>query len=310
MSKRFMRIRSFLFCLLLAAGLFWPAGWINARQVAAAASSEILSEIPDYSGSTYTEINGNIPEFDDADLTTESFESYSDLDSLGRCGVACANVGEDLMPTKERGDISEVHPTGWVQNTYDIVESGSLYNRCHLLAYELTGENANEENLITGTRYFNAEGMLPFENLIADYIKETGNHVLYRVTPIFEGEDLVARGVQMEAESVEDDGEGVLFNVFVYNVQPGITIDYATGDNWLTEDEEDPAAGEDASAGEAAPAGDGESRTYILNTSSMKFHDPDCKSVGDISGKNRQEYTGSREDLIAEGYTPCGSCNP
>ncbi len=301
MAKRLMRIRTFLFSLLLAAGIFLPAGQQVFLPAGAAASSEILSEIPEYSGSTYTEINGNIPEFDEADLTTESFESYSDLDELGRCGTAYANVGEDLMPTEKRGDISEVHPTGWVQNTYDIVESGSLYNRCHLLAYELTGENANEKNLITGTRYFNVEGMLPFENLIADYIKETGNHVLYRVTPIFEGNDLVARGVQMEAESVEDGGEAVLFNVFVYNVQPGITIDYATGENYLTEpDDADPKEAEE----------DREERTYILNNNSMKFHYPDCSGAANISEKNRQEYTGSREDLIAEGYEPCGSCNP
>ncbi len=198
--------RAFL-CLLLTLALLFT----GSLSCAASAGGELLLEIPAYDGSTYTEINGNIPEFDPEDLSTESFESYSELDELGRCGAAFANVGTDLMPTGKRGDISSIHPTGWVQNSYDIVEGGSLYNRCHLLAYELTGENANEKNLITGTRYFNAEGMLPFENMIADYIKETGNHVLYRVTPIFEGDNLLASGVQMEAQSVEDGGEGISF---------------------------------------------------------------------------------------------------
>ena len=165
-----------------------------------------------------------------------SFEEYSDLDELGRCGAAYANIGQDLMPTQKRGDISRVKPTGWRSVKYDIVDGKHLYNRCHLIGYQLTAENANEKNLITGTRYMNVDGMLPFENMVADYIKETDNHVLYRVTPIFDGNDLVAQGVQMEACSVEDDGEGICFNVFVYNVQPGIEIDYATGESWLADD--------------------------------------------------------------------------
>ncbi len=169
-----------------------------------------------------------------------------------------------------------------------------LYNRCHLIGYQLTGENANEENLITGTRYMNVDGMLPFENLVADYVKETDNHVLYRVTPVFEGQNLVAGGVQMEAWSVEDDGDGVCFNVYVYNVQPGITIDYATGESW-----------QEARRRKA----DGDV-TYILNTNSHKFHYPDCAGAASMSDANRQEYTGSREDLIARGYTPCGQCDP
>ncbi len=283
--------------LILAAFLSLSLGG-----AAVSAEEELLSGIPAYSGSTYCELNDNVPEFDPADFTTDSFEFYSELDELGRCGAAYANVGTDLMPTEKRGDISSIHPTGWVQNTYDIVESGSLYNRCHLLAYELTGENANEKNLITGTRYFNAEGMLPFENMITDYIRETGNHVLYRVTPIFEGDNLLASGVQMEAQSVEDDGEGIEFNIFCYNVQPGITIDYATGDNWLSDEE----YAED-SAREEEPDSYG---SYVLNTSSKKFHDPSCSGVDDIKEKNRQDYTGSREELIAKGYEPCKSCNP
>ncbi len=192
-------------------------------------------EIPEYSGEPYCELNGNIPVFTDEEFSAESYEYYSDLDELGRCGVAIASVGQDLMPTEERGNISQIHPTGWHSVSYDVVPGGNLYNRCHLIGYQLTGENANEKNLITGTRYLNVTGMLPFENMIADYVKETCNHVVYKVTPVFEGDELIARGVILEAKSVEDDGEGIMFNVYVYNVQPGIIIDYQTG-----ESEEDP----------------------------------------------------------------------
>lgn len=192
-----------------------------------------INNIPDYSGDLYFILNENQPSFSEDDYTTSSFESYSDLDGLGRCGVAFANIGKDLMPTEERGSIGQVKPSGWQTVKYDNIDGKYLYNRCHLIGYQLTGENANKLNLITGTRYMNVEGMLPFENMVADYIKETNNHVLYRVTPIFNGDDLVARGVQMEAVSVEDNGDGVCFNVFVYNVQPCITIDYATGKSSL-----------------------------------------------------------------------------
>ena len=191
-----------------------------------------LREIPAYSGTPYTEVNGNKPYFTEADLTTQSFETYSELDSLGRCGVAYANVGQDLMPTEPRGEIGAVKPTGWHTAKYDSVDGKYLYNRCHLIGYQLTAENANKKNLITGTRYLNVDGMLPFENMVADYIHETGNHVLYRITPVFDGNNLVASGVEMEAESVEDQGESISFHVFCYNVQPGIGIDYATGDSW------------------------------------------------------------------------------
>ena len=196
-----------------------------------------MTEIPAYDGTPYAAVNGNVPGFTEEDLTTEAFELYSELDSLGRCGVAYANICQELMPTEKREDIGRIKPTGWQSVQYDNVDGRSLYNRCHLIGFQLAGENANEKNLITGTRYMNVDGMLPFENLVADYVKETGNHVLYRVTPVFEGTELVARGVQMEAMSVEDGGEGVYFNVYAYNVQPGIGIDYATGDNWLEERE-------------------------------------------------------------------------
>ena len=187
--------------------------------------------MPAYSGQPYAIINDNQPLFDQSDLVTESYEEYGKLDHLGRCTVTMACIGRDLMPTEDRGEIGSVKPTGWVQNFYDTVDGGALYNRCHLIGFQLTGENANKENLITGTRYMNVEGMLPFEEEVADYIRATGNHVLYRVTPIFDGNELVARGVQMEAKSVEDGGKGVCFHVYVYNVQPGIVIDYATGQN-------------------------------------------------------------------------------
>ena len=189
------------------------------------------SAVEEYADKPYVEMNSNKPEFDE--LSTKVFEEYSELDGLGRCGVAYACVGLEIMPTEERGAIGQVKPTGWHTIKYDIVDGKYLYNRCHLLGYQLTGENANTKNLITGTRYLNVEGMLPFENMVAEYVEVTGNHVMYRVTPHFEGTNLLASGVQMEAYSVEDDGEGVCFNVYVYNAQPGIEIDYATGDSRL-----------------------------------------------------------------------------
>ena len=197
-----------------------------------------LEAVPAYDGEPFVTIADGVPSFTEEDLAEakKDYETYSELDDLGRCGPAEASVGLELMPTEKRGSISSVKPTGWVQNKYDWVDGKSLYNRCHLIGYQLSGENANWLNLITGTRYLNVDGMLPFENMVADYVKETGNHVLYRVTPIFDGEDLVARGVQMEAYSVEDQGDGVSFNVYCYNVQPGVEIDYQTGENWAAEE--------------------------------------------------------------------------
>ena len=194
-----------------------------------------LSLIPAYTDKTYVKLNNNVPDFDDSLITTESFEKYSEFDSLGRCGVAFANISKDLMPTKERESIGMVKPSGWRISKYDFIDGKYLYNRCHLIGYQLTGENANEQNLITGTRYLNVDGMLPFENQVANYIKSTNNHVLYRVTPHFEGNNLVASGVQIEAKSVEDQGKGIQFNVYCYNVQPRVKIDYATGENSLIE---------------------------------------------------------------------------
>lgn len=276
-------------------------------------SYDTVSDVPEYSGEPYVEINDNQPDFTEEELTTVSYEEYSKLDSLGRCGEAEACIGEDLMPEGERESISEVIPSGWENNEYDIVDGGYLYNRCHLIGYQLTGENANEENLITGTRYMNTEGMLPFENMVAEYVQETEYHVMYRVTPVFEGEDLVASGVHMEAESVEDDGEGISFNVYVYNVQPEITIDYSTGENWesprsASSADEETAGTRESSANESGE--NDEEQTYILNTNTHKFHKPDCSGVKDMKEKNREEYTGIREELIEEGYEPCGRCRP
>lgn len=259
---------------------------------------ESVADVPEYSGEPYVEINENQPEFTEEEITTEAFEAYSELDALGRCGEAEACIGEEIMPTEERGSISEVKPTGWKNEKYENIDGEYLYNRCHLIGYQLSGENANAENLITGTRYMNTEGMLPFEDMVADYVHETENHVMYRVTPVFEGEDLVASGVQMEAESVEDDGKGVCFNVYVYNVQPDITIDYTTGDNWETTEEERDLNGQKVE------------QTYVLNKNTHKFHRPDCSGAADIKEKNREEFTGTREEVITRGYQPCTKCKP
>lgn len=256
-----------------------------------------LDEVPEYGGDPYVVVNDNEPSFSKSDFTTESFEEYSNLDDLGRCGTAFANIGKDLMPTEKRGSIGSVKPSGWKTVKYDNVDGKYLYNRCHLIGYQLTAENANEKNLITGTRYMNVDGMLPFENLVADYIKETGNHVLYRVTPIFDGKNLVANGVQMEAESVEDEGEGVKFNVYVYNSQPGISIDYATGESRRTSDE---TKNSDSS----------KEQTFVVNTNTHKFHNPSCSSARDTKESNKETLKCLRQELIDQGYEPCQRCNP
>ena len=267
-----------------------------------------VDDVPAYSGEPYVEVNDNQPEFTEEELTTVSYEDYSELDELGRCQSAEACIGQDLMPTEARESISSVKPTGWKNKSYDTVDGGYVYNRCHLIGFQLTGENANEENLITGTRYMNVEGMLPFEDEVAAYIKETDNHVMYRVTPVFEGDDLVASGVQMQAESVEDDGVGISFNVYVYNVQPYVVIDYKTGENWEGDEIAEPE-GKWADGTEAEPS-DTKEQMYILNKNTKKFHKPECSGAKKIKAKNKGEYTGSRQTLIDEGYEPCGNCNP
>lgn len=256
-----------------------------------------------YDGKPYVVINDNDPDFTDADMTTTSFERYGELDGLGRCTTAFANIGKDLMPAEKRGPIGEVKPTGWQTAKYDNVDGKYLYNRCHLIGYQLTGENANEKNLITGTRYLNVDGMLPFENMVADYIKETNNHVLYRVTPVFSGDNLVASGVHMEAKSVEDNGDGILFNVYCFNAQPGIAIDYATGDS-----HQDDSIVADAS--KSTTAAEANVQTYVLNTNTKKFHKESCNSAKSMEASNKKIYTGSRQEIIDMGYEACGVCKP
>lgn len=257
--------------------------------------------LPEYTGEAYTVINGNTPYFDESELKDKSFESYGALDGLGRCTKTVASVGIDLMPTEERGNIGQVKPTGWQTVKYDCVDGKYLYNRCHLIGFQLTGENANEQNLITGTRYMNVDGMLPFENMVADYVKETENHVMYRVTPVFIGDELLARGVLMEALSVEDEGEGICFCVFVHNVQPEIEINYADGTSKYVGKSEDKT--EDKQEAE-------DEYTYVLNKNTKKFHYGDCHSAKQIKESNRGEFTGTRDEIIRKGYSPCGNCKP
>ncbi len=279
-----------------------PAASASPSMTAAvpATPSDSDGQWPTYTGNAYTILNQNVPAFDEADLTVTSYETYGQLDALGRCTQAMACIGLDIMPTEDRGSIGQIKPSGWHTVTYDCVDGRYLYNRCHLIGYQLTGENANAQNLMTGTRYMNTKGMLPFENLVADYVKDTENHVLYRVTPIFENNDLLAGGVQIEAMSVEDRGAGVSFNVYVFNVQPGIEIDYATGDSWLI--------GTDPTATPAIPTG---AVVFILNTGSGKFHKPDCSSAAAIAEENRLEIQGqTRDQMIDHGYSPCKRCNP
>lgn len=329
MNRRFLRFTAALLALIFALSLALtgcdiafgtendetPSSQNGApskptADVGAQREAEKALGVPKFSGTPYAELNNNTPTFEEDEITVEAYEFYSELDSLGRCGYTEACVGKEIMPTEDRESISSVKPSGWVNNKYDsdLVDGGYIYNRCHLIGFQLTGENANKQNLITGTRYMNVEGMLPFENMVADYVKETGNHVMYRVTPIYDGNDLVACGVQLEAYSVEDEGEGIFFNVYVYNVQPGIVIDYATGKNWLSD--EAPEQSEATKPAQDEDNGEGEAQTYVLNTNSQKIHKPTCAYADDISESNRQEYTGDIQDLLDDGYEACGSCKP
>lgn len=282
-----------------------------------------LQYVPDYDSEPYCEINGGMPFFEPAAAEIEPSEFYSPLDDLGRCGVCRACLGPELLPTENRSSIGNVTPSGWQLTRYDgLVDGNYLYNRCHLIGYLLTGQNANPRNLITGTRDLNKRGMLPFEIRVAEYIETTGNHVRYRVTPVFAGENLVASGVLMEACSVEDNGAGVRFCVYCYNVQPGVEIDYATGESHLvgeettrTETTAETTGTTETTLSESAertlPAATEAAQVdYVLNTNTRRFHLPDCPSVGDIKTRNREDYSGTRDALIAEGYVPCQRCNP
>lgn len=282
-----------------------------------------LSMVPAYEGQPSVEIGGGTPRFDDADFLRPAFEEYSPLDALGRCGTAFALLGRETMPAEDREDIASVHPSGWQSSRYPWIEGEALFNRCHLIGFQLAGENANELNLVTGTRSMNVEGMLPYENRVASYVRTTGNHVLYRVTPFFEGDDLVARGVLMEAESVEDLGVGVSFCVWCYNVEPGVSIDYRTGENEPdgTVDSSSPVVSGNSEP-EAEPGVNAYGETpeevlaqfadasYVLNAKTLKFHRPDCPSVVDMNPRNRQAFEGTRDEAIAQGYDPCGYCKP
>lgn len=289
-----------------------------------------IEELPAYDGELSVEVNGGQPGFTEQESAPEAaddpFEDYSPLDDLGRCETAFALVGPETLPDKPRGDISNVHPSGWKQARYETIDQEALYNRSHLIAHQLAGEDANERNLITGTRTMNVEGMLPYEELVGDYVRKTGNHVLYRVTPVYEGDELVARGVQMEGFSVEDSGRAVRFNVFVYNIEPGIQIDYATGDSWASDDTPEVTSNKAINQGseggkgsssnkpaktESSKAQNGDTQaSYVLNTNSRKFHDPSCPSTDDIADNNREDFEGTRNELIEKGYEPCGRCNP
>lgn len=287
-----------------------------------------INEVSKFSGSPYIKINNNIPFFMESDLTTNSYENYSNLDSKGRCGMAISSIGMDIMPTEKRGNIGNIKPSGWHTVKYAGINGNYLYNRCHLIGYQLTGENDNERNLITGTRYLNIEGMLPFENMVADYIKETNNHVLYRVTPIFEGENLLASGVLMEAKSVEDNGKSIEFNVYCYNIQPGIEINYLTGEssgpefkgnntnNNTTNNINNNKSNNKTNKVNTSTNTKSQTKspnlsdTYVLNKNSKIFHKSNCSSVNKMSEKNKETYNGSRDDIINRGYKPCKRCNP
>lgn len=273
-----------------------------------------FSAIPAYSGNAYVSVNNNIPFFNEVDMVTTSYESYSNLDSKGRCGVCIASVGIDIMPTEDRGDIGNVKPSGWNQVKYPgIVDGNYLYNRCHLIGYQLTGENANVNNLITGTRYLNINGMLPFENMVADYVKESGNHVIYRVTPIFENENLLASGVLLEAKSVEDNGEDILFCVYCYNVQPGVSINYADGSSSLdgtitvpattTEVTPEPEPEPEPTPKPASEPNDASTMVW-LSATGKKYH-----SVNDCGNMNPSKATQVTEsEAISRGKGKCSKC--
>lgn len=303
-------------CMLLLASMLMMQ--VQAVDVAAI-------DVPEFTNVAYVEINENEPFFEKEDMKTTAFEKYSSLDQLGRCGVAYANICKELMPTKKRGKIGSIKPTGWQLAKYEFVDGKYLYNRCHLIGFQLAGENANDKNLITGTRYLNIDGMLPFENLVADYVKQTNNHVLYRVTPIYEGDNLVASGVLMEAKSVEDNGKGVSYCVFAFNNQPGVTIDYANGANGYSENYQDEiqAAAQNGAVSvnvtnkqKPANADAGTSQVtsdeveYILNTNTHKFHTKTCRSVKTMKAENKQIVKENRGEIIAKGYQPCKNCNP
>ncbi len=291
-------------CLTSACAL--PVSQSGEVQVSVNKNKKIeLTNLPIYDGKPYVVLKDNKADFKEADLTTEPFEKYSDLDSLGRCQVAYANICKEIMPKQERGPIGMVKPAGWHTIKYACIDGKYLYNRCHLIGYQLAGENANEKNLITGTRYLNVEGMLPFENQVADFVEATGYHVLYRVTPIYKGEELLARGVEMEAYSVDDQGSGLQFHVYVYNVQPQIDIDYQTGESSL---QKKSALTKKNFPSKEKNNNKQKKSKYIINTNTKKYHLPTCSCVADMREKNKKVCRATRKELEEEGYEPCKKC--
>lgn len=329
-------MKKYMMLLILAFALLLPsAAWAA------------LPEIPPYSGEAVVELNHNVPGFTPEEMTTQDYISYSELDEFGRCGPVMACLSRNALPTALRGEIAGALPTGWVEARYDdVIDGYYLYSRCHLLSYDLGGKNDDGRNFLTGTRALNARGLQPYEEKIADYLLRTSNHVLYRVTPVFEGANLLAKGVQLEAISVEDSGKTVSFNVFAYNVQPGVIIDYATG-----ESERDPsyispaqAAAAAAAAEEAAQAASGPASaegtpppavtrrplisleslenlgkehqdippgtTYVFDNKTFTFHATTCPYVDDIYNMNKEFFTGTRDEAIIRGYSPCSRCSP
>lgn len=340
-EREHMKLSKSLFWLILLTVVVCLTGCDSSGQNQQNTFSQ-RAEVSSYDQETYEILHNNEPEFTEKEKkSTKAFENYASLDSLGRCGAAFANICEEIMPTEKRGSIGKVKPSGWHTVKYDTVDGKYLYNRCHLIGYQLAGENANEKNLITGTRYLNMEGMLPFEDQVADYVQDTGNHVLYRVTPRYEGDNLVAEGVQMEGYSVEDQGKGICFNIFAYNVQPGITIDYKTGESAqeknsadtqkdvaekekkeyeeekLQKTDQEKASGpkqsqKEVSKGKSVAEKGTESakKNYILNMNTKKIHEPSCSSVQETLPKNRKKVKEDRNKLIKEGYEPCQRCKP
>ena len=311
--KRIVSISALILTLLLVFCTFAGCAGTTQEDSKESAQAPIsLDSIPAFDGKTpYVTIGDGKPFFTSEEMTVTSYESYAELDELGRCGVTIACVGKDIMPTEDRGSIGSVKPSGWVTVKYDIVDGKYLYNRCHLIGFQLTGENANRQNLITGTRFMNVEGMLPFENMVADYVKETGNHVMYRVTPIFEGTNLVAHGVLMEAKSVEDNGEGIEFCVYVYNNQPGIIIDYRNGDSKLDDGTSFPTDTPEENPEENPGESTEETSTYIINKSTKKVHTEDCRYAKDIKEENKEVYVGILDDILTDGdFSACGTCKP
>lgn len=328
LSKSLIALFLLLSCALLP---FTSCTAVGIITTSVASSTLTVADIPDFQDEPVIQINGGVPDFYLSQLKPTAFLEFSALDELGRTGTGFACLGQETLPTEARGTIGAIQPSGWHTIRYDdLIEDRYLYNRCHVIGYMLCADNATPENLFTGTRYLNMTGMLQYESQVAQYILYTGNHVLYRVSPIYVEEELVARGVQMEAYSIEDNGDGICFNVFVYNVQPGIQIDYTTGDSSrseVTPDEtfeliiiDDESTSEDTAIQKLMPETEEysigiqeteeQTITYVFNTNTMKFHLPDCPSSTEMKPKNRQDFYGTREEALEKGYTPCSRCNP